>query len=83
MSKKLEKKLSEEHRHELETVSKTTRDSKLFRRIKVILYQDEGYSIRAIRKHTRYSEGGAGAARQAPEWASSSASEAETETEAH
>jgi transposase len=57
MSDVSEKKLSEEQRHELETLSKTTRDSKLFRRIKVILYQDEGSSITAIRKHTGYSAG--------------------------
>jgi transposase len=53
----LEKRLSEAQRHELETLRKKTPDSKLFRRINVILYKDEGYSIKAIRRHTGYSAG--------------------------
>ena len=47
--------LSDAQRQELERFSTTTRESKLFRRAKVILYKDAGETIHEIWKHTGYS----------------------------
>lgn len=47
--------LSDAQRQELERFSTTTRDSKLFRRAKVILDKNAGDTIRDIWKHTGYS----------------------------
>lgn len=52
----LRQKLSADQHHELEQLVKTTHDVKLYRRAKVILYQDAGYSAKEIRVHTEYSE---------------------------
>jgi hypothetical protein len=52
----LRQKLSADPRHKLEQRVKTTHDVKLYRRAKVILYQDEAYSAKEIRVHTEYSE---------------------------
>ena len=48
--------LSEIHCRELEEVITTTRDIKVYRRAKVILYRHAGYTADAIQDHTEYSE---------------------------
>jgi transposase len=52
----LRQKLSADQRHELEDLVKTTRDVKLYRRAKVMLYKEGGYSAEEIEVHTDYSE---------------------------
>ena len=49
-------KLSAAQRQELEDLVKTTREVKLYRRAKVILYKEAGYSAEEIEVHTDYSE---------------------------
>ena len=44
--------LSADQRQELEDVVKTTREVKLYRRAKVILYKEAGYSAEEIEVHT-------------------------------
>ena len=48
--------LSEQQRQELEVVKKTTKDIRVYRRVKVILYRNTGYTPDEIRDHTDYSE---------------------------
>ena len=50
------KRLSKEQREELERVIRTTREVKIYRRAKVILYKELGYSTQEIEEHTEYSE---------------------------
>lgn len=52
----LKQRLSADQRHELEDLVKTTREVKLYRRAKVILYKEAGYSGEEIEVHTDYSE---------------------------
>jgi transposase len=56
MSTELSKRLSEKQRQELEWVVQTTREVKIYRRAKVILYKDMGDSPSEIEEHTEYSE---------------------------
>jgi transposase len=48
--------LSETHCRELEEVITTTRNIKVYRRAKVILYRNAGYTADEIQEHTEYSE---------------------------
>jgi putative transposase len=48
--------LSETQWRELEEVIRRTRDSKVYRRAKVILYRNAGYTVDEIQDHTEYSE---------------------------
>ena len=52
----LKQRLSADQRQELEELVKTTREVKLYRRAKVILYKEAGYSAEEIEVHTDYSE---------------------------
>lgn len=48
--------LSETQWRELEAVIRTTRELKVYRRAKVILYRNAGYTVDEIQEHTEYSE---------------------------
>lgn len=48
--------LSETQWRELEEIIRTTRDIKVYRRAKVILYRNAGYTVDEIQEHTEYSE---------------------------
>ncbi len=48
--------LSEDQWRELEKVIRTTRDSKVYRRAKVILFRNAGYTTDEIQEYTDYSE---------------------------
>jgi transposase len=48
--------LSEQQCRELEELKKTTKEVKLYRRAKVILYRNSGYTPDEIEEHTDYSE---------------------------
>ena len=48
--------LSETQCRELEEVIRTTRDIKVYRRAKVLLYRHAGYTVDEIQDHTEYSE---------------------------
>jgi transposase len=48
--------LSEEQCRELETLKTTTHDVRVYRRTKVILYRNAGYTPDEIQEHTEYSE---------------------------
>ena len=48
--------LSATQRRELEEVITTTRNIKVYRRAKVILYRNAGYTADEIQDHTEYSE---------------------------
>lgn len=50
------KRLPKERHEELERIIQTTREVKIYRRAKVILYRDLGYSTQEIEEHTEYSE---------------------------
>jgi putative transposase len=50
------KKLTPDQRRELEDLLQTTAHVKVYRRVKMLLYLDDGYPPDAIRKHTAYSE---------------------------
>ncbi len=56
MSTELSKRLSEKQRQELEWVVQTTREVKIYRRAKVILYKDMADSPAEIEEHMEYSE---------------------------
>lgn len=48
--------LSETQCRELEEIKRTTKDVRVYRRVKVILYRNAGYTRDEIYEHTDYSE---------------------------
>lgn len=56
MSRAFKKRLSEDQRRELEQAIQTTRDVKIYRRAKVILYKEAGFTAEEIEWNTEYSE---------------------------
>ena len=50
------KKLTPEQREELQQCLATTPHAKVYRRVRMLLYLDEGYSVEDIQKHTGYAE---------------------------
>ncbi len=48
--------LSDAQRRELEEVKRTTKDVNMYRRVKVILYRNAGYTADEIEEYTDYSE---------------------------